>query len=562
MLSKLLVWLRETATGDRSELNLGGRAVATPWDRLSAQGASDCNGVSGVCFLRAARERASSAHLVIVNHALLMADLATDNSILPDHDLLIIDEAHHLEESATRQLGFELSLPAMQDHLAAISGDGGLLATAVGVLKAESVADSRRQTVRKVADDTAAMVPKVREALAGLLADVGAMADETRSNERKAGGRTQEIRITSGTRAQPAWSGLEAKWEKVDVALSELSVALTRLLTALDDLEESSLPGYEGLLVEAVELFQSNDQIRARMAEFFPHPNRDSVYWVSRSARQGRRPPEISLNAAPLHVGDTLEDMVYSRTGAVVMTSATLAAGGTFDHLVDRTGFDDAEHLLLGSPFDYPKSALVCLPTDVPEPSSWAYQGAVEQAIVDASVAAGGRTMALFTSYASLQQATQAVRPALAPHGISVLAQGADGTPHRIVADFLANPKSVILGTASFWEGVDLAGESLQVLLVARLPFSVPTDPIFSARSELFEDSFRQYSVPEAVLRLRQGFGRLIRTSSDTGVAVILDRRIVSKGYGKTFVRSLPPATFTQLPLDEVPGAIREFLGK
>ena len=254
--------------------------------------------------------------------------------------------------------------------------------------------------------------------------------------------------------------------------------------------------------------------------------------------------------------------MVYSRTGTVVMTSATLAADGKFDHLVDRTGFNDAEHLLVGSPFDYPNAALVCLPSDVPEPSSWAYQGAVEQAIIDAAIAAGGRTMALFTSYASLQQAAQAVKPALAPHGITVLAQGSDGTPHRIVAEFMSNPKAVILGTSSFWEGVDLAGESLQVLLVARLPFSVPTDPIFSARSELFEDSFRQYAVPEAVLKLRQGFGRLIRTSSDKGVAIILDRRIVSKGYGKTFARSLPPATFTQLPLDEIPDKIRDFLDK
>jgi predicted DnaQ family exonuclease/DinG family helicase len=568
MLSKLLVWLHTTRTGDRSELNLGRRDVAAPWDRLSAQGASDCNGVSGTCFLRAARERAASSHLVIVNHALLMADLATDNSILPEHDLLIIDEAHHLEESATRQLGFEMSQPAMQDHLTAISGDGGLLSTAVTLVKAETVADSRRQTVQKVADDTAAMAPKVREALAQLLTGIGSIADDngpdSRPNDRKGGGRAQDIRITSATRAQPAWSELEVKWEKVDVALAELSGALTHLLTALDELDQADLPGYEGVLVEAAELSQSNDQIRARLSEFFPHPNKDSVYWMARSSRSGRsgRHADISLNAAPLHVGDTLEEMVYSRTGTVVMTSATLAADGKFDHLVDRTGFEDAEHLLVGSPFDYPNAALVFLPSDVPEPSSWAYQGAVEQAIIDAAIAAGGRAMALFTSYASLQQAAQAVKPALAPHGINVLAQGSDGTPHRIVAEFLANPKSVILGTSSFWEGVDLAGESLQVLLVARLPFSVPTDPIFSARSELFEDSFRQYAVPEAVLKLRQGFGRLIRTSSDKGVAIILDRRIVSKGYGKTFARSLPPATFTQLPLDEIPNAIRDFLDK
>ena len=560
MLSKLLVWLRSTATGDRSELNLGNRAAAEPWNRLSAQGASGCTGVAGTCFLRSAREQASSAHLIIVNHALLMADLATDGSILPEHDLLIVDEAHHLEESATRQLGFEIGQATAQDHLAAISGQGGLLARSVGMVRAEPVSDSRRQTVEKIAEEVSAMSPRIRESLAGLLAEAAGVAES--SDEGPGGGERprRELRVTRATRAQPAWSGLEASWERTDLLLAELSDALSRLIIAMEDMDEANLPGYTGLMVDAAEMGRENEHLRIRLSEFFPQPQGESVYWISRSSQMGRRPPHIGLHAAPLSVGDKLEEMVYSRTGAVVMTSATLAADGSFGHLVDRTGFDHAQHLLVGSPFDYPNAALICLPDDLPEPSSWAYQGVLEQAVVDAAVAAGGHTMVLFTSYASLQQAAKAVRPSLRPHDISVLAQGTDGTPHRIVADFIDNPRSVILGTASFWEGVDLPGDTLKVLLVTRLPFAVPTDPIVSARSEMFEDPFRQYSLPEAILRLRQGFGRLIRTSSDRGVAVILDRRIISKSYGKSFARSLPPATLSRMPLGDVPRAIGRFL--
>lgn len=560
MLSKLLVWLRSTATGDRSELNLGNRAAAEPWNRLSAQGASGCSGVAGTCFLRSAREQASSAHLVIVNHALLMADLATDGSILPEHDLLIVDEAHHLEESATRQLGFEIGQANAQEHVAAIAGQGGLLARAADMVRAKPVSDSRRQTVEKIAGEVSAISPRIRESLAGLLAEAGSVAES--SDEGQGGGDRprRELRVTRATRAQPAWSGLEASWERTDILLAELSDALSRLVNAIEELDGADLPGYTGLMLDAADTGRENDQLRLRLSEFFPKPQSDSVYWVARSPQMGRRPPQIGLHAAPLSVGDRLEEMVYSRTGAVVMTSATLAADGSFGHLVDRTGFDHARQLLVGSPFDYPNAALVCLPDDLPEPSSWAYQGVMEQAVVDAAVAAGGHTMVLFTSYASLQQATKAIRPSLRPHDISVLAQGTDGTPHRIVADFKENPRSVILGTASFWEGVDLPGDSLKVLMVTRLPFAVPTDPIVAARSEMFEDPFRQYSVPEAILRLRQGFGRLIRTSSDRGVAVILDRRIISKGYGKTFARSLPPAHLSRMPLADVPRAIREFL--
>ena len=553
LLSKVLVWLKSTATGDRSEINLGNRKVAAPWERLSAQGALDCIGVNGVCFLRAARDRAAAAHMLIVNHALLMSDLTAGRALIPDYDILIVDEAHHLEEQATKHLGFELGHRGLDDHLSSLTGDRGLLNRAAAAFRGSAAADTRRDTFEEVAARVLALLPSIRDRMASMFSVLGSLTDQVGDGYRPPG---DETRITAATRSQPGWSDLEIQWENVDVALSELQKQVTALISSLEGLEEAGLADYEGLVMETANALQRNGEIRQKLREFIPEPSPDGIYWVSRMGNTG----DLALHSAPLHIGSELEKRLFSQKEAVILTSATLSTQGTFDHMRERTGFSDAHELLLGSPFDYPKAALLCVPEDMPEPTSWDYQTAAERAITDAAIAAGGRTMALFTSHASLQAAAGAIRGTLQSQGLEVLAQGLDGTPYQIVRSFLENPRSVLLGTASFWEGVDLPGESLQVLLVARLPFSVPTEPVFAARSELYEDSFNEYSVPQAILRVRQGFGRLIRTKTDRGVVVILDRRIVSRKYGKAFLRSLPPVSFKTVPLQGLPDEIRNWL--
>ena len=550
LLSKVLVWLRTTPAGDRSELNLGHPKAAAPWDRVSAQGALDCTGMNGVCFLRAARERAAASHVVVVNHALLMTDLTAGRALIPDHDVLIIDEAQHLEEVATKHLGFELSQLRIDDHLETLSGDRGLLNRMAAAFRGSTAAETRRRTMEEVAARIMARLPDVRQRVAEMFGVLtGLLKDALES---------QETRITSGARSQPAWSQLEIQWENVDLTLAELHRELTELTTALEGLEEAGLADYEALLMETFNAIQVNGELRANLGEFVPHPQPDGIYWVSRARRTG----DLVLHKAPIEVGEQLEKMLFDQRDTVVLTSATLSAGGTFDHVRERTGLKDADELLLGSPFDYPRAALLCLPQDMPEPTSWKYQTSLEQAIVDATKAAGGRTMCLFTSHASLQAAAGAVRGTLQTAGIDVLAQGVDGTPHQVLRRFKENRSSVILGTSSFWEGVDLAGDSLRVLLVARLPFSVPTEPVFEARSELFEDSFGEYALPQAILRLRQGFGRLIRTKTDRGVVAILDKRVVSRRYGQAFLDSLPPVTKKDCLLRDLPTEIRSWLDR
>ena len=553
LLSKVLVWLGATATGDRSELNLASRNAAAPWERLSAQGALECIGAGGACFLRAARERAASAHLVIVNHALLMSDLIAGRALIPDYDILIVDEAQHLEEEATRHLGFELGQGSFDDHFQSLAGERGLLNRVGPALRGSGTVETRRGSIEEIGVRITTLLPSVRDRVAGMFAVLGGLLDELAEEETFAG---QGTRVTSATRSQPGWSHLEVQWENVDVSLAELQNDLAVLTTSLEGLDEAGVADYEGLLMETVNTLQRNAELRQRLAEFIPQPDPDGIYWVSRTRRAG----DLMLHAAPLHVGEQLEKLLFGQKESVVLTSATLSTNGTFGHIRERTGFDGAEELLLGSPFDYPRAALLCVPEDMPEPTSWAYGAAVEQAVIDSTVAAGGSTMVLFTSHASLQAAAAGIRGTLRAQGFDVLAQGVDGPPHRLLRSFLDNPRSVLLGTSSFWEGVDLAGESLKVLLVARLPFSVPTEPVFAARSEQYEESFNGYAVPQAILRIRQGFGRLIRTRTDRGVVVILDRRIVSRGYGKSFMRSLPPVTLESCKLLELSDKIRNWI--
>ena len=560
LLAKTMVWLQSTSSGDRAEINLGRRSAAAPWERLSAESRASwgCMGQESVCFLRAARERAAASHLIIVNHALLLADIAAEGSIIPEYDALIIDEAHHIEDAATNRLGFDLTRTRFDEHLQSLSGDGGLPNQALTALRtAVNLAQSRRDALQSAADEIGALLPRLRPFLTNLFTRLQSVAEGAQGGNGRNAAFAQTLRVTAAVRSRPDWSDVEIDWENADLALGELDRLLMRLESALGDLDDAGLLNYDALREDVGGARETGDYLRGRLKEFAVSPDEGTIYWLSVSAR--RR--ELSLNAAPLNVSDELNERLFSQKRSVVMTSATLTADDSFGHIVERTGFADAAELQVGSPFDYPKAAALCLPTDMPGPNSRDYNKAVERAIIDAAIAAGGRTMALFTSYGALRRAAAGIGDELQAQGISLLTQGAGSSPDRLVRRFMDNPKAVLLGTASFWEGVDLAGDALSVLIVARLPFSVPTDPVFEARSELYDNSFMQYAVPQAILRLRQGFGRLIRTSEDRGVVAILDSRVLSTRYGEAFLRSLPPASQQKCRLGELGGVIRRHLG-
>jgi DNA polymerase-3 subunit epsilon/ATP-dependent DNA helicase DinG len=263
-----------------------------------------------------------------------------------------------------------------------------------------------------------------------------------------------------------------------------------------------------------------------------------------------------------LSVAAALRVLLFSTRDCVVLTGATLSTEGTFEYIKARLGLEGVSELLLGAPFDYLNSALVYLPQDIPDPRNAGYQQALERTLIDVCSTSRGRTLVLFTSYAAVKATQSAVQPALEQEGILVLAQGVDGSPKQLLAAFKANPQTVLLGTASFWEGIDVVGDALSVLVIAKLPFNVPTEPVFAARSQLLDDPFNEYAVPQAAIRFRQGFGRLIRSKNDRGVVVIFDKRIQTKRYGPAFLDSIPVCTVVRGPSRELPGAVAQWLDR
>ena len=281
-----------------------------------------------------------------------------------------------------------------------------------------------------------------------------------------------------------------------------------------------------------------------------------SIHWLE----VGQRGDQLSLHAAPLHVGSLVEEHLFRKKESVVLTSATLRTEGTFDYLRNQLDAWDADELAVGSPFDYTNSAMVYLVDDIAEPGQPGYQRTLEQGMVALFRATEGRALALFTSYRQLRATFQAIRAPLALAGVMVQAQGQGVSRAQLLENFRTRDRQVLLGTRSFWEGVDVPGEALSCLTIARLPFNVPSDPVFAARSETFDQPFLEYAVPEAILRFLQGFGRLIRARSDRGVLAVFDRRLLSKSYGPMFTGSLPNPTLRRGPIALLPRAAAQWL--
>ena len=533
LIAKTLGWIPDTQTGDRGEINLGHRRAAASWDRLSASRALECPAQSGgPCFLRSARQDAAASHIVVVNHALLISDIVAGGSAIPDYDILIMDEAHNLEDQATDQLAFAISNRRLNDTLDELTGDRGLLFR--GRIAASRVSDDKRRDEFDAAHNLIeSRQSELRSEFFQLLARVG---EAVPPDPRQQSAYASETRILDKHRESDGWRPIPTAWQNAEILIADVLTAVNKMRGAFEGIEPNTIPDQDSLTSDLERVGQALSEIRAQLGEILSNPQESGIYW----ARRERNSTDVTLNSAPLRVGDTLNRLLYEENDTVILTSATLTVAGSLDHAADRLGLVDAEKLVLGSPFDYFNAALLYAPRDVPDPRSPDFQRRVEREVADAALAAGGRSMALFTSYSALNATADAIKGPLAREGIGVIAQSG-GTSNRIIARrFMEEPRSVLLGTSSFWEGVDFPGDALTVLVVARLPFPVPSDPIVQARSEQYPNGFMGYLLPQAILKFRQGFGRLIRSTTDRGVVMVLDSRIVNSRYGRQFIESLP----------------------
>jgi ATP-dependent DNA helicase DinG len=564
VLAKILIWLPTTTTGDQTELFLPSEQDRAVWAKVAVD-ADACTAERCVemrkdrCFFYRVRRQAERAHIIIVNHALLMADVATENNVLPEYKYLIVDEAHHLEEATTQQLSFAVDGASVDSLLATLSpavpGQGGGL---LGNVLTHCKPALPPETFPLVGDLVARLQREVEQVHVRLKAFFDEVGEFVRNHPEVASaeGYDLRMRIIPATRSQPGWSQVEVAWDNAALLLRRLSEGVERLCEVLAGLEEYDIPDLPDLRADLVSVSRQFTVWQEQLSALVSKPSPEMIYWVELGNRQQR----VSLHAAPLHVGPLVEEHLFNKKDTVILTSATLRTAGSFDFIRSRLNAHEARALTVGSPFDYEASTLLYLPTDMPEPNTPGYQQTVERTLISLCKATQGRTLVLFTSHNQLRRTAQAIAPLLADEDIVVYEQGDGSSRRQLLENFRTTPRSVLLGTRSFWEGIDVVGEALSCLVIVRLPFAVPTDPIFAARAESMEDPFGQYAVPDAILRFRQGFGRLIRSQTDRGVVVVLDRRIQSKAYGQLFLDSLPSCTVHRGPLANLPRLAAEWI--
>ncbi|MFY9269925.1 MAG: ATP-dependent DNA helicase [Candidatus Manganitrophaceae bacterium] len=531
-------WSMETSTGDRSELT--GLSEASPlWREVTIKG-EECLGKScpvyDRCYITRMKQEAAESDLIIVNHHLFFADLALRDSsfgeVLPRYDAVIFDEAHLLEEVAVHHFGVGVSSRRVEELLRDIDRE-------IRFSRAEG---------RAVSDESSRVLAASNRFFRFF--DLRGMVGGT--TETIWGGREQTV---SGVAA--SLEGPPDRYPLPPSFFSDEAVASGQhLLQSLDLLRRriETLPtGGSGL----ARLSERTSALSADLHLFLaPEGGAPFVLW-GEGRKQG-----VSLYASPLDVSALLREKLFDRGIPIVLTSATLSsvvmstgaggAGGAggegeggFSFLKERLGIIQAEGAILSSPFDYRKQALLYLPTDLPVPSHPGFGGAISAEIVRILAASGGRAFLLFTSWKQLEEVYRNISGKV-PYPL--LKQG-DQPKQALLETFQRESPSVLLGTASFWQGVDVEGEALSCVVIDKLPFASPADPLVAARIELLarrgKDPFRSYQLPAAMLALRQGIGRLIRNRRDRGVIAILDRRLTRKGYGRYFLESLPPCPRT-----------------
>lgn len=564
LLAKVLVWLPTTQSGDASELAYFSDAETAIWQRLCSDGGAclleRCNrplgasfGLPDADFYLAARRRSEGAHLIVVNHALLLADLASEGRILPPYMHLIVDETHRLEEAATDQLTWRVRWPEVRYTLARLSGDGDLL----GLLH-RTAADRRHHAVLDLLPETAAQARRSDQRLrefADLLATFARGHKEARADA----GYSQRLALDNGARSQPMWSRAEIEWDDASRTLHALQAQLTAVAVQMEQAQWREDERTLQIVHEWRSVVEQLAEVTRRLDDIILAPHgmdHKQVAWLevsSASAELAEAGATVAM--APLSVQTVVEAGLVRQRRSAIFTGATLRTGANFSYLRERLGLWDVKVATVESPFDYKRNVLLYLPTDMPLPNDSRYQQAVEQAVLAAAAACQGRTLALFTSYQQVRATADVIRTPLERLGVTVLQHGQGGRS-RLLREFRASEQAILLGTRSFWEGVDLPGDEVRCLLIARLPFAVPGDPLVAARSAEFENAFNDYMVPDAVLRFRQGFGRLIRRAGDRGVVVLLDSRVWRKAYGQTFLDALPECNTRRAPLSNLGEAV------
>ena len=561
---KIDSWAKESKTGSKSDLSF--MPPENLWQRVNSE-ADACMGMRckfrEKCFVMKVRKEAADANILIVNHHMLFADIESrmngagydDTAVLPPYKRLVFDEAHGIEDAATSFFSNALNRFRILKQLNLLYRQRK--ASVTGYLFTLSALSRIEDKSAEVEDE----IGKAKTAIETL-----------ESETALALGRDFTLRLFQGTSHR--FTTIIDKIKIVQHHLANVSGLMREIIAGIsdDDLDNS-------VIYESKAVLRRIDAMVATAQNFVSweeHP--ESVFWIQAK----RLPPSIAKNMqtrgdvnpfyyefveTPLDIAPMMNRGVFEPMKSVVCTSATITISKTFDFWKKRVGisFVEKERVKTGefaSPFPYSKNMFLAIPSDIPFPDNENFQSCIEDSIVRMIERVGGKTLVLFTAYDSLRHACDTARTRLRSSGITVLKQGEDDR-FRLLSQFKEDVSSVLFATDSFWEGVDVPGESLSLVIIVKLPFGVPSDPVFAARSEEIAKRggfpFMELSVPEAVIKFRQGFGRLIRRGDDRGAVVALDRRIIEKSYGRMFTESVPKTEVVYRPMNEILDKIEDF---
>jgi len=507
-------WVTKTETGDRAELSNLPENLPF-WRHIDAR-SDTCLGQKcpdfDPCFITRMRQRATDADVIVVNHHLFFADLALRNgaygAVLPDYAAVILDEAHQIEDVASEYFGTGVSNYQIDDLLRDVS-----------YLKIED-RESQKELTR-----VSARIQRFAD-LFWISFHEGRGLEGRFTLTKRQIAQVDNLRSDADEDEEPQINNL--RYNDAYVALDNVLHRLETTLAILKDAEE-----------DADNLLRRTRQLRFDLNFIFKAEDQQFVYWIERRGRG------VFLRASPIDVSGFLQDRLFDKVPTVVLTSATLSSAGNFRFIRDRLGLDEGEEMIAESIFDFANQAVLYLPAKMPDPRSPQWGAAAAEEAIKIVNATRGRAFVLCTSFAGMNEMFERVASEI---DYPCLVQGS-AAKGELLKRFRSTPNAVLFATSSFWQGVDVRGEQLSCVIIDKLPFAVPSDPIVAARQRHIEDeggsSFYEYSVPQAVISLKQGLGRLIRSTTDRGVLAVLDPRLRTKMYGKTFLQSLPPCRIT-----------------
>ena len=560
-LLNFVVWKKFTKTGDISEnSSYNPKRDQSAWKKLVAD-RHFCLGKKcpyyNQCFLMDVRKKADESNLVIINHYLMLADVQNENGALGDYEQLVVDEAHNLPQLASAELGITYSYADFNSFLNQIFSTKGKYQAGV-LIQLKSANTKSKYDQQKLVDnkieETKHLIEENLELFKLFFREIGRVVDQK--------GSYGKLRV----RNLENFPFLNPYFDEVLEFLQQLSGKIMTLKNILSNVSSKHFVDYEKNYDNLTGALDHIDEIYDSMVLLSNPDMSKSAYWLESMQISDTDYPSGILNLAPLDVNKILNETLYEKVKSIVFTSATMAIRGKFKYFSNRMGLDLLEdgfvhELVVESPFDYDEQAKVVVSGFLPEPRDKYFPMQSIQIIVDSIKVAKRGTMILFTSYKDLNYCYEELNSALQGEEITLLAQGKGISRNAMIQEFKNKDNAVLLGTSSFWEGVDVRGDSLSLLILYKIPFMVPSDPIVESFLEKLEsegkNSFMHYMMPNALLRYRQGFGRLIRHKTDRGIVLVLDNRIQKKRYGQYFQETVPAKTYfpsTAIELHDILG--------